>query len=344
MFWSGDDNDSPWNIVYDLREQKFLHLDTLEDPPLHQIRINKLSDPAAYFKHVAILDNLSAPDRDELKKRAETLFNRFKDYKIATVTLGDMSIKDVAPIFERINSTGTSLTIVDLMRAATWSPDFDLIDSITAILDELSEKDFGAFDKKVVLRNISAASGGGFSADSIDNLRGHTVERLKLAVENTTEAYKRSVDFLNTNIGILSANIIPYINQLTVLGEIFRQIPRPSADQYRSISQWFWKTSLTGYFSGWNTGNMAQDLSAVTAFAQGRNSKITFAADFMPSSDMWKIKQFRLNNAHAKLLAIVLANHRPIDLLTGQYIDISKALSWSNTKEFHHVFPKEFLR
>jgi len=63
-----------------------------------------------------------------------------------------MSIQDVAPIFERINSSGTALTIVDLMRAATWSPDFDLIDSIENIQRELSDKGFKEVDRKGVLR------------------------------------------------------------------------------------------------------------------------------------------------------------------------------------------------
>jgi uncharacterized protein with ParB-like and HNH nuclease domain len=121
MFWNGDYPKSRWNIAYDLRAQKFNHLDSLDDPPLHQIRLNRLSDPSAYFSHVATLNLLDASDKEDLKRRAQDLFNRFEDYKIATVTLGDMSIKDVAPIFERINSTGTRLTIVDLMRAATWS-------------------------------------------------------------------------------------------------------------------------------------------------------------------------------------------------------------------------------
>jgi hypothetical protein len=79
-----------------------------------------------------------------------------------------MSIQDVAPIFERINSTGTRLTIVDLMRAATWSQDFDLIDSIDDVLDVLKSKNFGGIDRKVVLRVMSAAAGGGFSVESID--------------------------------------------------------------------------------------------------------------------------------------------------------------------------------
>ena len=105
----------------------------LNDPLQHQVRLNKLADASAFFTYVATLDALNAPDKDALKTSATELFNRFKDYKIAVVTLGDMSIQDVAPIFERINSTGTQLTIVDLMRAATWSQDFDLIDAIDAV-------------------------------------------------------------------------------------------------------------------------------------------------------------------------------------------------------------------
>src|SRR5208282_931398 len=62
-----------------------------------------------------------------------------------------------------------------------------------------------------------------------------------------------------------------------------------------------------------------------------------------PNSDIWEERTFRLNNAHAKLLAIVLAHHRPIDLLTGQFIDITKALAWINSKEFHHFFPRRYL-
>src|ERR1700756_1201201 len=149
-------------------------METVEDPPLHQIRLNKLSDAASFFKHVASLETLGAADKEELKQSADVLFNRFKDYKIAVVTLGDMPIDDVAPIFERINSTGTRLTIVDLMRAATWSQEFDLIEAIDQIRETLEDKGFGDIDRKAILRNISAAAGGGFSADSIDNLRKYT--------------------------------------------------------------------------------------------------------------------------------------------------------------------------
>lgn len=343
MYWNGDDPDSRWNVAYDLRTQSFIYLDTLEDPPLHQIRANKLSDPVLFFKHVASIDSLSAQDKNVLKQRSESLFNRFKDYKIATVTLGDMLIQDVAPIFERINSTGTRLTIVDLIRAVTWSPDFDLVDAIDGILDTLAEKGFADIERRIILRNLSASAGGGFSEDSIDMLRKYDIVKLKESVEVTKEAYKRAVDFLSTEIGIDNANIIPYSNQLTVLAEIYRRVPIPTAEQLCAISRWFWKTSITGYFSGWNTGMMTADLLSVREFAEGKKSDIKFRAR-RESTDIWETRQFRLNNAHAKLLAIVLAHHQPIDLLSGQKIDVSKALAWNNVKEFHHFFPQEYLK
>jgi hypothetical protein len=343
MYWTGNDPRSRWNLVYDLRRRVFEHLDTVDDPPLHRIRLNKLSDATLFFRHVASLDTLSAPDRSELKEEAEQLFNRFKDYKIATVTLGNMPLQDVAPIFERINSTGTPLTIVDLMRAATWSPDFDLLDSIDEIRDELVDKGFGAIDRKVILRNVSAAAGRGFSADSIDQLRHETVEDLKVAVTGARESYKRAVDYLSTQIGVPGFDVIPYANQLTVLTEVFRLVPSPSAVQYAAISRWFWKTALAGYFSGWNTGEMTSDLAAVQAFARGESEEIEVRV-VRPHADIWRVRQFRANNAHAKLLAVVLAHHRPIDLLRGSRIDTSKALSWSNAKEFHHFFPQAYLK
>jgi hypothetical protein len=253
-----------------------------------------------------------------------------------------MSIDDVAPIFERINSSGTQLTIVDLMRAATWSPDFDLIDTIDALLSAVSSKDFGMIDKKVVLRDLSAAAGGGFSTDSIDDLRKLKPEDLKAAAEDTKQAYLRTVDFLATQMRIPSAQIVPYSNQLTVLAEIFRRMPAPTAAQYAAIVKWFWRTAVAGYFSGWNTGAMAADLKAVAEFTGGNATEL--AADVLvPRPDIWTTRQFRANNAHAKLLAIILAHHQPVDLLTGRNIDPGNALAWTNQREFHHFFPRDYL-
>lgn len=123
LHWQPGEARSVWNVIFDLRTQRFLHIDHTDELPLHQVSLRRLSEPAAYYRRLAPLED------EGLSARADLLFNRFTDYQVPLVTLGDMSIKDVAPVFERINSTGTRLTIFDLMRAATWSPDFDLATS-----------------------------------------------------------------------------------------------------------------------------------------------------------------------------------------------------------------------
>jgi hypothetical protein len=344
LYWDGKDKTSPWNIVYDLRRQAFEHLTTADDPPLHQIRMNKLPDAARFFAHVAALANLDAGDRVELKARAEALFNRFKDYKLATVTLGDMPLNDVAPIFERINSTGTRLTVVDLMRAATWSEEFDLIETIDEqVLDTIAERGFGGIDRKVILRNISAAAGGGFSVESIDTLRNKKAPELKAAAQATIDSYRRTTDFLRDEIKAPNDDIIPYANQFVVLAELFRLLPKASAMQFEQIRKWFWSTTLTSYFSGWNTGQMSTDHEMVKEFADGKLSTMAFSAS-KPTSDIWLVRQFRSNNAHAKMLGLMLAQTSPMDLLTGQKLTLEDALAWSNNREYHHIFPAAFLR
>jgi hypothetical protein len=57
-----------------------------------------------------------------------------------------------------------------------------------SILADLVDKDFQTIDRKVILRNLSAAAGGGFSSESIDNLRKFNADQLKTAVEETREA------------------------------------------------------------------------------------------------------------------------------------------------------------
>lgn len=340
LYWNGDDSESRWNVAYDLRTKKFFHMDTLDSPPNHQIRVNWLSDPAQFFNQMARVS--SEIDATELRQTGDELFRRFKDYKIATVTLLDMPMNDVAPIFERINSKGTPLTIVDLMRAATWSDSFDLIETIEGILTSIEEKGFEEVDRKAVLRSLSASAGGGFSEGSIDNLRKYTADQLTAAASATMESYKHAVDFLSTELGIPSSKHIPYINQIVVLAEIFRLLPAPSAAQRLRIKQWFWRTAVSGYFGGWNTGNMAADQLTVQKFAKGETQDLTPGL-VDPGNLIWLTQQFRLNTAHSKILSLLLAFNAPIDILTGQRVDADRSLHRANNKEYHHFFPRDYL-
>jgi hypothetical protein len=336
LYWEPGDPRSIWNVIFDLKMQKFSHIDHTDDLPVYQVPLRRLVEPADYFRR------LSSVDDPTIRATADLLFNRFKDYQVPLVTLGDMSINDVAPVFERINSTGTRLTIYDLMRAATWSPEFDLGKTIGDIKKSLTAKKFQELDNKTFLRALAAAAGGDFSAGSIDALRDLDKQKLVDAANSTQGAADRAADFLATEIGAPRDEALPYANQFAFLCEMFRVLPRPNGRQLRNLKEWFWLTTLSGYFSGWDNGQMATDTRTIRKFANGDTHRLAVSAA-LPSANIWELKPFRSNSAVSKMLGLMLAHGTPLDLLNGQKIDVDKSLSWSNDKEYHHFFPQAYL-
>ncbi|MFG2021451.1 GmrSD restriction endonuclease domain-containing protein [Actinomadura geliboluensis] len=336
LHWRPGDPKSVWNVYFDLKTQKFHHADTEDEFLVHQIPLRRLTDPADYFRRISSLDD------PNLRETADMLFNRFKDYHVPLVTLEDMSINDVAPVFERINSTGTRLTIYDLMRAATWSPQFDLGKTIESIRSSLEAKKFHEFDNKTLLRALAAASGGDFSSASIDALREMSHEDLSQAADITKMSAQRAADFLATEIGAPRAEALPYKNQFAFLCELFRVLPHCNGEQLQEVKRWFWFTTLSSYFSGWDSGQMATDTRMLRQYALGKRSKLSVTAA-VATARLWEIKPFRSNSAASKMLALMLAARTPLDLVNGQKIDVGKSLSWSNDKEYHHFFPQAYL-
>jgi len=88
---------------------------------------------------------------------------------------------------------------------------------------------------------------------------------------------------------------------------------------------------------------MAADQQAVVRFAAGKSADLE-APVTDSGQGVWTAQQFRLNTAHAKILTLLLAFNQPVDLLTGQKIDVAKALHYANSREYHHFFPRDFLQ
>ncbi|MEU6014495.1 DUF262 domain-containing protein [Streptomyces sp. NPDC047515] len=327
-----------WEIAYDLEREEFLHLTEEAPTGPHIMPVRHLTSVGAMMSWIR-RDN----PNDELQLRAEALSEQFNQYQVPIVTLLDVSEEDSARIFERINSTGTSMDIVDLIRAGTWSKDFDLKDEIEQLLLVLDAKKYGRVDAKTMLRTISAAAGFGFSTKSIHELRSLQRQQLQEAVAEAGKAAARAVDFLATQIGTPQAEALPYYNQFAVLVELFRQLPKPTAAQYDAVTRWFWLTASGEHFKGWRESQMGPDLSAVTEFAAGRSAEIETDAA-LPRNVLWQRAQFSRQNAPSKLLVLLMSYEKPLDLNTGRVIDVADALSWQNGKQFHHFFPRAYLK
>lgn len=315
LFWKGDQAGSIWDINFDLEREEFLYP---KDPNLVSLfPLNKLINTGDFIRQCMKFEH--HPKKLRYIDLAEKLLRVIKDYKIAVVKIGDMTIEEVAPIFERINSTGRKLTIVDLMMAATWSNGFDLTLEIKNIKGQCSAEGFEEISDQIILRSIAAAAELGINKDDIQRLRAQDPEDLLVATYKAGSALSCAIRFLRDFIGLHDLGYLPYGLQLTHLAEFFRLCPEPSEEKQEELRKWFWFTSASRYFGGANTGQNTKDLALIRAFGSGRVNSLFDRNELDISSLLYD--RFNLRNATSTTFALLLNYLHPKSTVDGKPLD-----------------------
>lgn len=333
LYWNGRKLDSLWNIAFDLEKEEFIY--PKDGLRIEYFPLNKLLNTSDFLTQCKSFE--AHPSKDKFFKNAEKLLRSIKDYKIAVVKIGDMSIKEVSPIFERINSTGRKLTIVDLMRAATWKGGFDLNDAINKVKNICTDLRYLDIPDNHILRNISACAGLGINREDIDRLRNKTSQELEIASEKCSIAYNKAITFIKEELPLPSYAYLPYGLQLTFLVEFFNLSGQLEQVKDIELIKWFWSTAFTRHFGYSNTGQNSRDLEKIRAFASNQLNSITVDRDIL--LDRLVYDEFRLNIANSKTFVMLLASKSPRSLISGEPIDIHKSLKEVNRFEFSHIIP-----
>lgn len=314
LFWDGSNPGSIWDIHFDLESEQFVHPKDVNQIGLFPL--NRLIGTSDFIRQCMKFEH--HPRRDKYVATSEKLLRAIKDYKVAVVKIGDMTVEEVAPIFERINSTGRKLTMVDLMMAATWSNGFDLTSEIDRIRQAGCAQGFSDISDGLILRSISAAANLGINKADIQGLRTKSADVLKSAATETLRALPEALKFLKEYLSIEDLNYLAYGLQLTYLVEIFRLcIPTPT--QKAHLVRWFWFTSATKYYSGANTGQNSLDIFTARAFAKGECDEMFAAKDIDITALLFD--KFNLRNASSTTFAALLNAQKPQVTLTGLPLD-----------------------
>ncbi|CAN5147865.1 DUF262 domain-containing protein [soil metagenome] len=337
------DEEPGFKAAFDLRTQDFVVKSETETTS-HQFPLRWLYQTTPLLNFRTGIQEL--PDAAELQNRFDSLVNVLTGYQIPVVTLRDLTLEEVGPIFERINSSGTPLSIFDLMVAATWSDGFDLNDKVDEITVALQPKNYGDIKGNTVLKCMSAVQYDSVSRDRVIGLRKLSPDpkQINKLVEKTKKALLRAIDQLLTEFGIYSLDFLPYEAHLLVLTHVFAKHRTLSASQMKRLRQWFWRTSFSERYRGTNDAFVTKDLALVEDFvAKGTGSS---ASDFgsSPTSAELRNAVFRKNNSRSRAFTLALAKQHPKNLTNASLIDTADALSVYNKKQFHHIFPEAFLR
>jgi hypothetical protein len=324
---------------YDLERETFVSLPSDPSVVVFPLRI--------LFRTSRLLDFRTAlqtrTNNDELQSRLDSLVRVLSGYRLPVVTLKNLELNEVCPIFERINSSGTRLSIYDLMVAATWSTAFDLNKRAESLAAALEQKDFDEIEGTTLLKVLSAIHSRSTERSSIIDLRSLTGKQLDDLVQRARAAFECAVDFLGTDLRIHSLDFLPYEAHLVVLATIFSQRTSLFQDQVRRARQWFWRSAFTEHYRGASDSFVTKSLNLVEQFVINAKGAVDDFGDIPTSRGLLRLN-FRKNSAGSRAFALALAKKSPRNITNGAHVDTYDALSVYNRHQFHHIFPRAYLK
>ncbi len=325
-------NTEIFDIYFYLDEKEFLPKDSLNENHKN-LKLSMLLNAGEFIKEIEEYS-------PEHRNIAVELASKFQNYEVPIITTYKRKKEEVGIIFERINSTGTKLTTLDLMIAWTWSEDFHLKEKMDEILDILDWKGFGETPDKIILQCLSGIVQQTTKTRDILSMSPDVV---KSNFERLKESLEKTIDFLSTELKMLSRDFLPHSHQIVPLTFFFSKINTSSAQQSKTLKQWFWKTSFSRRYAGSTDLHMDEDIIFFNNVISNDFSgvdKYSYSIDEKNLID----QRFSKSSPYTRAFLLLMAQKSPSNLVNGNKIDIGIALSKYNLKEYHHIFPRVFLK
>lgn len=308
--------------------EEFVHRSSVETQPAINLR--------AILDTTKLLPELARFSESQQKAIA-TLTERFKDYEFPVVTIKDRSNQEVCRVFQRINSSGTTLSTLELLAAWTWSEQFDLRNEIQELLDRLSAKGYEQLDRTEVMRCLSAIVTESIDTGALVDVKPDT---LVTGMSKLKQAMHATIDFLESDLGIKNVVFLPFPIMVVPLVRLFAENLKPNAATRTAMRRWFWHCAFTQRYKAGTNRLVMEDLSKMKALASGADPFASLAATVTP--DLFT-KTWRINSTVSKATICLLAQQQPKSFLSGASINLSETLSAYNARQFHHIYPKAHL-
>jgi hypothetical protein len=334
-------NDARFDVWFDLDAEEFFHKDEpYSDLIQRAIPLAALFVPKKLLAHQAELSRYN--DGDVLIDKLVQLQAAFQDYMIPIVQIRGDDIRPIVNIFERVNSTGTTLGRVDFMRAITWDQAFDLAEALDETKAYLEENGFG-ISEETIIKCVAIQLGIDPSGDALLSLRNHAPSELNAAFVTFRDNFLRVIQYSRDYLQIFSADYIPYEGQILVLFKAVGLGEAGDKDQLEQLRRWFWATSFNESLRGKPDHYVSRAVSDWQAVISGRvrglEPRLRLATvDFV---ERRLIRGKSLSTAYACMFAVNEARSLMDD---GLDLEPYFYLNDGDTSVFHNIIPLAELR
>ncbi|MFE4754474.1 DUF262 domain-containing protein [Streptomyces mirabilis] len=324
----------------DAQESQFLALKDEEVDNDRHFPLSVLFDTTAYRAATRNLDEQVAIRLDEVQKR-------FLQVSLPVQTFETDDPSQVAIVFERVNRLGTPIDALQLLAAWSWSEEFDLREQFEILGSELRPFGFDSLseDPNLLLRCCSAVIARDASPAALMSLNGASVRQRFQEIRNGIEG---AIDFVKANFHCESLKSLPFSTVLVPLSVFFASEGSKSVKcngaQREKIEKWFWRTCFARRYSSGVLRNLKTDIEEMVKLKEDpEKSKL---GDFVCSvgPDFFLENSLNIGTVNTKTFILLLAREHPISFVGGQQVALDKVLRDYNRSEYHHIYPRDFLK
>ncbi|MBD2041011.1 DUF262 domain-containing protein [Microcoleus sp. FACHB-672] len=326
----------------------FFELNSKESVPFQYLEDYTNYDPTKFFPLKYVFDapkyrQVTRKLDEIIAQQIDDLVDRFNTARIPVERFENEERKYVATVFERINRQGVELDTFQLLSVWNWSEDFDLQEKFRDLAEELEPFGFKQVGSDLLLKCCSAVVMNSADPEDFLELPGSAVRE---KFDEIHTGIFRAIDFLKDELNVFSLKLLPMENILAVLSSFFassqKQPPPVPHEQYQAIKRWFWRACFSQRYARGGAKSTDVDLAEVQNLKAGKPHKLE-NFDVSLETRFFLENSFRMGSVATKTFILLLAQEKPLNFISGTKISLEDVLSQGNRKEFHHIFPKDYL-
>lgn len=294
-------------------------------------------------KYSDLREKYSNDDIDRIQEYKET----FTSYDFSTVVLRKEDIDSAIEVFTRINTGGQTLTLFEIMSAKTYDEDqnFDMQDRFQTLQKELEVSKYETISSTVILNVL-----GLILSKNKECKRKVVLQLDKQSIidiwEDVISALKESIDYFRSVYRIPVSTLLPYDALLVPFSYFFYfQKQKPKGQQIKYLEEFFWRISLSYRYSSATESKLAQDIKRIDQILNNERPNYDEVKVYLNSPQDLIATSFSAGSSYCKAVLCLLAYSEPKDFQdNGKDILDNSWLKMANSKNYHHFFPKSYLR
>lgn len=317
--------------------------------PKSQIAISDIAerDPKTYIK---VTDLLYGPFKlmlgypEEYHDKMMEYQTRIRGYNYSIIQIWEAPIDIATEVFTRINVGGKTLSLFEIMIAKTYDParNFDLAEKFKEHIDDLRPHDYETLSDATILQTVAVILTKECTRKAI--LKLDKKEFIDVW-DKATEAVESAVEYFKFTYRIPVSHLLPYNGLVIPFAYFFYHHPtKPAGDIQTYLQDFFWRCSISGRYSSGLESKISQDIRRIDQILDGERPKYDWAVN---TSEQFIVDNgwFNAGRSFIKAILCLYAYHEPKSFNDNAKVNIINYwLKQANSKNYHHFFPRAYLR